>query len=635
MRRKFLVIVVALAWLATSAGGAGATMQVARNTRGDRGVLWEPYRPVDVSIAPDGSAVASGFGPFMASAASPAAAFQPFAQLAPAGIDSFDVQVDDAGGAVATWIPLLGTADNPYHGVPMVALRAPGGAFGAPVPLPSGGPVNDLKLAVNAPGEAIALWQRPDGTYQDAVRPPGGTFGAAESVNVPPAAVKPLLLTLDDNGEALGAWESGGGGPRVFYATRPPGGSFGTAASVMFPDPVIITAGGDRSGDGLLVGEAGQHFEVSERRAGGPFSAPAVAFSEPVGESVKHVATTSAGDAAIVFEGERVEVTVRSAGGSFGPLTTIVPPGPNQESPQSDLAADSRGDFAIGWRAPDNAVRFSYRPAGGSFGRPIDLAPAQAYSADTAIPPALALDDSGQGTAAWEHSDGERLTALTSSFDAQHASQPQAIGSISAYQRFNRPGACTPRRAHLLLRTRVATMFRLQHETYGCSRSRGQPVPLDGTGDHFGETAAGPPAAALAGPFVGNATEYEDPISDLTLIGVTDLRDPTDGFNRSASAYRGKANSLDGSIAAVPAVRLRPNGAIAWVACRNPYDRKRVRLACARPGAVAKRLFKWNTDGRPPRLLDAGREIDPRTVRLHGSTLTWVDAGRRHSARLD
>lgn len=632
MWRRLFVIVAALVWLATSGGGAGATVRAVRNARGDRAVLWEPYRAADFGGYTYLSSP-NGFGPLAASAASPAAAFEPFTELAvaPIGIDSFDVQVDEAGGAVATWIPLLGTTDYPSHGVPMVAIRPPGGAFGPPAPLPSGGPVSDLMLAVNASGEAMVLWQRPDGTYQYAVRSPGGTFGAAESISAPPTAVHPLLLTLDDNGVALGAWESGGGGPRVFYATRPAGGSFGSWASVLFSDPVTITAAGDRSGDGLLVGQASGRVELSERRGGGAFSVPATAFDDP-GEAVRHVAITPAGDAAVVFEGERVEAAVRPAGGSFGSPTTIAGPGPDQMLPESALAADSRGDFAIGWRAPDHSVRFRYRPAGGRFGRPVDLAPVQPYSADTAIPPALALDGSGQGTAAWEHSDGERLSVLTSSFDAQHVSPPQAIGSISAYQRFDRPGACTPKHARVLLQTREATIIRQRDGEYGCSRSRGQPVSLDQSFDEGGLTAGGPPAATLAGPFAGYAATEAGHEFFTSLIQVTDLRDPQDGFNRSASAYGG--NNPDGLIAAVPAVRMRPNGAIAWIACRNPSQRKRVRQACARPGGVAKRLFAWNTDGKPPRLLDRGSGIDARTLRLHGSTLTWIDAGRRHRATL-
>jgi hypothetical protein len=53
-----------------------------------------------------------------------------------------------------------------------------------------------------------------------------------------------------------------------------------------------------------------------------------------------------------------------------------------------------------------------------------------------------------------------------------------------------------------------------------------------------------------------------------------------------------------------------------------------------RVGGTVKHVFGWNRRQAKPRLLDAGRRVDPRSFELDGSQLTWRRAGKLHRATL-
>jgi hypothetical protein len=76
---------------------------------------------------------------------------------------------------------------------------------------------------------------------------------------------------------------------------------------------------------------------------------------------------------------------------------------------------------------------------------------------------------------------------------------------------------------------------------------------------------------------------------------------------------------------------LKSNGAVASIDCPDvgPNDSSR---ACGRAGGSKKRVRLWNAGAARPRLVDAGRGIDPRTLKLRGSRLTWKHGRRlRHA----
>jgi hypothetical protein len=73
------------------------------------------------------------------------------------------------------------------------------------------------------------------------------------------------------------------------------------------------------------------------------------------------------------------------------------------------------------------------------------------------------------------------------------------------------------------------------------------------------------------------------------------------------------------------AVALKANGSVAWILDRVDYT-----------GAGNSQTYEvWKSDGAGMVLLDSDPEIDPASLLLDGSTLTWTRAGEPRSATLD
>ena len=90
--------------------------------------------------------------------------------------------VDGQGNAIAVWQRFDGT-----NFIMQAAVRAAGGSFGAPQDLSAAGQTaNDPQVAVVGRGNAIAVWSRSNGTnfiVQAAVRAAGGSFGAPQDLS--------------------------------------------------------------------------------------------------------------------------------------------------------------------------------------------------------------------------------------------------------------------------------------------------------------------------------------------------------------------------------------------------------------------------------------------------------------------
>jgi hypothetical protein len=72
---------------------------------------------------------------------------------------------------------------------------------------------------------------------------------------------------------------------------------------------------------------------------------------------------------------------------------------------------------------------------------------------------------------------------------------------------------------------------------------------------------------------------------------------------------------------------LKDNGSVAWVGEAFPFNFSHATLPHITRLAVA-------CDSRGRRVLDHGAGINLKSLALHGSKLTWVDAGVTHSAML-
>jgi hypothetical protein len=139
-----------------------------------------------------------------------------------------EISVDAQGNALVVWDRSDGT-----HLRIQAAFRPAGGSFGAPQTIsPNGQNASSRKLVMfDGLGNALVVWGESggtDGRIHAAFRPAGGSFGPPQSISDPGQNAFLSQLVVDAQGNALAVWERfDGTNPRVQVAFRPAGGSFG------------------------------------------------------------------------------------------------------------------------------------------------------------------------------------------------------------------------------------------------------------------------------------------------------------------------------------------------------------------------------------------------------------------------
>lgn len=227
-----------LDYVDTSLGGAGlfagSGPSIAVNGAGDTLATWW-YEAIDSSLPayvrqPQASAhsAGAGFGP-------PAVLdTYEFSDEAPPR-----AALDAQGNAVIAWSVMTGPlpAGEPHMGV-WAAQRPAGGPVGAPnllAPYTDAG--SEPEVTIDAQGAATVVWTGIEGSagrIRASVRPPGQAFGAAQTLS--PAGVSAFrpVAAADGQGNTFVAWnaQTGPSAIGLQVASRPPGGSFGGAQTL-------------------------------------------------------------------------------------------------------------------------------------------------------------------------------------------------------------------------------------------------------------------------------------------------------------------------------------------------------------------------------------------------------------------
>ena len=199
-----------------------------------------------------------------------APAWLPSVPLSPNGSDAgyvTDIGSDAAGDVIAVW-DRYDTANS--HNIVEAAIRPAGGDF-IVVPLATLGTDDqayDPRVAVNASGDAVAVWRQYNGADNyvwAAFRPAGGSFGSA--VPISDAGATDPRVAIDASGGAVAVWLRSTTHDIVEAAVRPAGGSFGTAAPLSPSDDDSSAATVAMNGAGTAAvawryydsGNTGQH----------------------------------------------------------------------------------------------------------------------------------------------------------------------------------------------------------------------------------------------------------------------------------------------------------------------------------------------------------------------------------------
>jgi hypothetical protein len=243
--------------------------------------------------------------------------------------------------------------------------------------------------------------------------------------------------------------------------------------------------------------------QVATRPPSGSFSAP-LDLSPPGNESsnASQVAEDAAGEATVVWnssveKSNYIMEAATVAGGIPSAPVKLSAPGQNAVSPT--VAVDERGDAIVAWtrsNGADEIVQASYRPAGGTFGAPVNLSAA----GGNAIMPRVAIDAAGNATVVWERYNGanevvEEATrsAATGSFAPTVALSNPAEGAIQPSVAMNAEGDTAVTWVRLGASTVTQATVRpaggqfsepasLSVSDAGCIASHPQ-VALDGRGD--------------------------------------------------------------------------------------------------------------------------------------------------------
>jgi hypothetical protein len=557
--------------------------------------------------------------PLFAGLREPGGVFGPLRRVAPpASYSSPKVALDSSGGAVAAW-----TTFQHSRGTVAVATRSPGGGFG-PARVLADHAGGELSLAVNTHGDAFVAWRDVDGNIEYSSRPAGGEFSPTAAL--PWKASTLAGVSLDDTGEALVVFnqDNGPGQPApLVESLRPPGGDFSAPQSIQgVPAFTYMAFANSSAGGALLAWTQSGSIMAAERKPGGHFGAP-FAVAAPA-SPIRDLALAPSGAAAVAFGYNDLAVTVREPGGSFTAPHALDDFGTGDTARQHSarVAVNNRGDLAVAWDSGDHLIRGAYRASGGSFGTPIVLAPARPFAPGGPDYPSVAIDGTGRATAAWEQTDGSMVKTVVRDFDSSGAAAAAVVDSLPTYRQEQPRRACTAE--PLLRRSPSATVFWFNGNVYGCLFARGTWVMLN-TDDEIPFPQS---TMSLAGPFVGYAIDVAAHGVEESYIVVTDLRDEYFGLNRSTELETRDTGEL-------AATRVRRNGGLAWISCPTPeVSLGTLDRGCARPGGWVKHVFAWDSHAAKRRLLDNGRTIDPHTLRLHGSLLTWRHGRKLHHARL-
>jgi hypothetical protein len=172
--------------------------------------------------------------------------------------------------------------------------------------------------------------------------------------------------------------------------------------------------------------------------------------------------------------------------------------------------------------------------------------------------------------------------------------------------------------AHRLASSPSASVYSIHGAVYGCSEATGRRTRLGRTTSCIGSDLIGRVRVA------GVLTAYADSRCgvDTGSASVVVVRLSDGRRLKTDPATTGQA--LPESYEAVDSLVLKRDRSVAWIARAH---------SIIRPSSGGVEVHADDRGGK--RLLDSGAGIDPGSLRLRGSRITWKHGGATRSARLN
>lgn len=354
-----------------------------------------------------------------ASAADADSAWSPAQVLSAEGENALRPQValDPQGNAIAVW-----QRSNGSKVVIQVAERPVGGSWSQPEDLSdSGEDAGEADVAVDAEGNAIAVWYRFDGNNHTIVelseRPFGGDWAEPIELSSHDVYAYEPHVAVNARGDATVIWHAFGTGETLVQsAERPAGGTWSEPADLSPPgkEGTEAKAGVDAAGTATAVWEllegSKAWIQTSRRSLGGSWSEPEDLSSHEYAAFIPDLAVTGGGDATTVWaqfenEPERIRAAQLN-GGEWSEAKTLS--GTWADEPQ--VAVDGTGNAVVIWaRAGEETtlIESAEHLVGGSWTQPRILSgdgmggyPVEGYV--NVYSPQVAVDSQGEGVAVWD-----------------------------------------------------------------------------------------------------------------------------------------------------------------------------------------------------------------------------------------
>lgn len=266
-----------------------------------------------------------------------------------------DIAIDQVGNAYAIW-----HSSNGVNSVVQSAIKPFGGSWSPAIDLTTGENGTQTKVAVNAAGDAIAIWvNATNHSIESASRPIGGEWSAPIAITAIGQKVRDPQIAVDPTGNGVAVWTmTDGSNDIIMAANKPLSGAWTT--------PVALSAAG---GDG----------------------------------SLPQIVVDFQGNATAVWQrSEGANTIIQSASQSFG-NTWSKPENltyTGEDASEPDLAVDYQGNIVYVWQRSDgtnSVIQTRTKPFGQAWSVPVDLS----IPDGNALDPHVALDAFGNAVAVW------------------------------------------------------------------------------------------------------------------------------------------------------------------------------------------------------------------------------------------
>jgi uncharacterized repeat protein (TIGR01451 family) len=162
------------------------------------------------------------------------------------------VAVNGGGDTIAVW-----TRSNGTNLIVQVTDRLAAGSWSTPIDLSETGQNAAIpRIALNANGDSAVAWRRSNGAneiIQAVTRPAGGSWSSPTNLSETGASANQPRIAVDAAGDALAIWSRPNGGVFTQAASRPRGGSWSTPQNISEAGATFPQLAIDPEGDAVSV----------------------------------------------------------------------------------------------------------------------------------------------------------------------------------------------------------------------------------------------------------------------------------------------------------------------------------------------------------------------------------------------